>query len=236
MKKYETHLHTSEVSACASASGAEQARRYKQEGYDGICVTDHFFNGNSRVDPHADWKTKVDQYMLGYDNARAEGDKIGLKVFFGIEYSYNGADVIFLGLDRQWLYDNSDALEISFYEFAQRAHEAGALLIHAHPFREADYIREVKLLPQWVDAVEVYNSGNREEIYNDRAVWYADQYGIKPRTGGTDNHHLSVDSRRLSGIMCEQELGTVEDLTAAIKEDRVTPIIPTLKAGEEGMA
>lgn len=41
---YETHLHTAEGSACASASGAEQARRYKALGYDGIIVTDHFFN------------------------------------------------------------------------------------------------------------------------------------------------------------------------------------------------
>ena len=33
---------TSEVSACASTSGAGQARIYKELGYDGIIVTDHF--------------------------------------------------------------------------------------------------------------------------------------------------------------------------------------------------
>lgn len=42
MFRYETHLHTAEGSGCASASGAEQARRYKALGYDGIIVTDHF--------------------------------------------------------------------------------------------------------------------------------------------------------------------------------------------------
>ena len=49
MFRYETHLHTAEGSGCASASGAEQARRYKALGYDGIIVTDHFFNGNCAV-------------------------------------------------------------------------------------------------------------------------------------------------------------------------------------------
>ncbi len=230
MFKYETHLHTCEVSACASAGGAEQARRYKQEGYDGIFVTDHFFNGNARVDRSAPWKTMVDQYMLGYDAAKAEGEKAGIKVFFGIEYSYNGADILVYGLGRQWLYDNPDCVSISFYEFAQRAHDSGAVLIHAHPFREAGYINEIKLLDKWVDGVEIYNSGNGREIWNDRALWYADQYGIAARTGGTDNHHLSVDSARLSGVVSESEICTVQDYINAVKNNTIRPIIPEVKA------
>ena len=40
--RYETHLHTSEASACAVFSAVEQVRSYKAAGYDGIIVTDHF--------------------------------------------------------------------------------------------------------------------------------------------------------------------------------------------------
>ena len=40
--KYETHLHTSEVSKCAYNTGAEMVRAYKKAGYTGIFVTDHF--------------------------------------------------------------------------------------------------------------------------------------------------------------------------------------------------
>ena len=47
--KYETHLHTSEVSKCAHNTGAEMARAYKKAGYTGIFVTDHFFNGNCAI-------------------------------------------------------------------------------------------------------------------------------------------------------------------------------------------
>lgn len=47
MYKYETHCHTSEASGCGMSTGAEMAQKYKDEGYDGIFITDHFFNGNS---------------------------------------------------------------------------------------------------------------------------------------------------------------------------------------------
>lgn len=44
MFKYETHMHTKEGSACSSAPAADMARAHKEAGYDGIFVTDHFFN------------------------------------------------------------------------------------------------------------------------------------------------------------------------------------------------
>ena len=82
MFRYETHLHTAEGSGCASASGAEQARRYKALGYDGIIVTDHFFNGNCAVTNFDSWEDRVNKFCKGYENAKEEGDRIGLKVFF----------------------------------------------------------------------------------------------------------------------------------------------------------
>ena len=44
---YETHMHTSEGSACGQSAGAEMARAYAENGYTGIIVTDHFFYGNT---------------------------------------------------------------------------------------------------------------------------------------------------------------------------------------------
>ena len=39
--RYETHLHTCQGSACASATGGEMARVHKNAGYSGIFITDH---------------------------------------------------------------------------------------------------------------------------------------------------------------------------------------------------
>ena len=223
--KYETHLHTRETSACATASGRAQAERYKELGYDGIIVTDHFFNGNClpEIRECDDWKRKVDMFCRGFDAAKAEGDRIGLKVFFGFEYCYRGADMLIYGLDKHWLYDHAEIMEISFFDFAKLAHNDGAVIVHAHPFREASYLREIRLVPQWVDAVEVFNSGNYEDIYNGRAYWYAKQYGFV-MTGGTDNHHLTVN--RLSGISTATPLDSIDDVKQAILSGGIDVIFP----------
>lgn len=222
MFKYETHLHTAEASGCATAFGKDQAQRYKNDGYAGIMVTDHFFNGNSAVRHFTDWNDRVRQYCLGYENARNEGEKIGLKVFFGIEYSYWGADLLTYGITPDWLYQNPDLLDISAYDYINRVHDAGGIIIHAHPFREADYIQEIKLLPDWVDGVEVYNAGNYDRAFDERALWYAKQYNL-PQTAGSDNHHLT--SSRLSGVLSETPFEDIFDYIKAIKNNTLSGLI-----------
>ena len=222
MYKYDTHIHTAEASGCATATGAEQARRYKELGYDGIIITDHFFNGNSAIHNYYDWYDRVRQFCKGYENAKAEGDKIGLKVFFGIEYSYFGADLLTYGVDKDWLYKNDNIMDVSVYEYIKRVHDAGGIIVHAHPFREADYIKEIKLMPKWVDGIEVYNAGNYDEKFNERAKWYAQEYNL-PTTAGTDNHHLTTD--KISGIYTEKPLESIEDYMDTVVCRKIPKII-----------
>lgn len=225
MFRYETHMHTRETSACASASGAEQARRYKQLGYDGIIITDHFFNGNCRreIKEGAGWEKKVELFCAGYDAAKEEGDRIGLKVFFGWEYCYEGADLLTYGLGKDWLLATPEVCLMNVFDYCDRVHGDGGYIVHAHPFREANYLREIRLLPQWTDAVEIYNCGNADDRMNDRARWYAESCGM-PITAGSDNHHLTA--ARLSGVITADPLGGIEDYIDAVKNRRVIPIVP----------
>ena len=89
MYKYETHLHTKEGSACAGSTGAQMALEHKRQGYDGIFITDHFFNGNTAVPKNLPWKERVNLFVAGYESAKQQGDQIGLDVFFGFEYAIN---------------------------------------------------------------------------------------------------------------------------------------------------
>ena len=56
---YETHLHTSESSACARCTGSEMARACKEYGYSGIFVTDHNWGGNTAIDRTLEWEEWV---------------------------------------------------------------------------------------------------------------------------------------------------------------------------------
>jgi predicted metal-dependent phosphoesterase TrpH len=72
----------------------------------------------------------------------------------------------------------------------------GALIVQAHPFREASYIDHVRLYPYSVHAVEIDNCGNKD-FQNDMAKLYADTYKL-PHSAGSDNH-IAGDIDRLVG-------------------------------------
>ena len=62
MYRYETHMHTSQASACASSTGAEMARAHLEACYTGIFVTDHFFYGNTAVPADLPWRERVERF------------------------------------------------------------------------------------------------------------------------------------------------------------------------------
>ena len=152
---YETHMHTSEASDCAECTAVQMADKYKAEGYTGIIITDHFFNGNSSVPHDLPWEERVELYCKGYEHAKARGEEIGLDVFFGIEFGDGGSDYLIYGLDKQWLKKNEGILDMELWRFLEYARSCGAFVVQAHPFRDRDYIHCTTHCPHFTDAVEI---------------------------------------------------------------------------------
>ena len=151
---YETHLHTSQASACADTPGREYVRRYMDAGYAGIIITDHFWRGNCAVDRSLPWREFVCRFCEGYEDALNEGIRRGFPVFFGWEETYEGDDYLIYGLDRQWLLDHPEVTRWSRKEQLDEVHRYGGCVVQAHPFRAAWYIRTIHLAPDLADAVE----------------------------------------------------------------------------------
>lgn len=217
--KYETHMHTIEGSACGRSAGKEMVRAYKEAGYVGVFVTDHFFNGNCAVDRSLSWGEKVEQFCKGYENAKEEGDKIGLDVFFGFEYCVDAADFLVYNLSKEWLlrYPDIDKWEPR-RAFAQM-HEDGGFIVHAHPFRERDYINHIHLFPRDVDGVEIVNGGQLEyPLMNERAKIYAMMYEL-PVTSGSDSHFAG--SLPGCGVEVEKRLEKPLDYLEYLKDGRL---------------
>lgn len=218
---YETHCHTSQGSACGRMTGEEAARFYKDAGYDGIIVTDHFFNGNCAVDPKLKWEKKCELYCAGYREAKRIGDKIGLTVMFGIEYSYFGTDLLVYGLDEAWLKAHPEIMEMYVKQFMQLVYESGGLIVHAHPFRQASYIDTIRLFPYDVDAVEVFNAGN-DPKFDERANWYADSYGLV-KVAGSDRH--GVHSEAKCATVFNEKLGGIDDYMRLVRANKIARLI-----------
>lgn len=218
---YETHCHTSQGSACGRMTGEELARFYKDAGYDGVIVTDHFFNGNCAVDPSLPWKKKCELYCAGYRDAKRKGDEIGLTVMFGIEYSYFGTDLLIYGLDEEWLKAHPEIMDMYVKDFMRFVYENGGLIVHAHPFRQASYIDTIRLFPYDVDAVEVYNAGNDPKA-DERANWYADSYGLV-KVAGSDRHGVYSEER--CAVVFDEKLESIEDYMRLVRADKIKRLI-----------
>ncbi len=216
MYYYEPHLHTAQVSRCARNPAAAQAVFYKNAGFDGIIVTDHFLGGNTTVPADLPWEERVELFCRGYELAKEEGEKIGLKVLFGWEYTYMGVDFLTYGLDKQWLLRHPDIDKLFLNDYLDLVRDEGAYVVHAHPFREEHYIPVIQLVPRKVDGVEILNA-NRSDFENKLAKDYARAYGLTS-TAGSDNH--MGEQPRLCGIGTKKRLETIEDFIGAMRAEK----------------
>ena len=214
MFRYETHMHTSEASACASSTGAEMADKYKAEGYTGIIVTDHFFNGNTCVDRSLPWDEWVEGYCKGFENAKKRGDEIGLDVFFGIEYGDGSSDYLIYGLTKEWLIAHDDIMSLDLPSFLEFVRSEGAMVIQAHPFRMRDYTRGIVHAPRFCDGIEIFNASDAATPFNERAKIYASWYDL-PGTGGSDSHNTTT-SFHAGGVLSPRKFTSALDYAKAV--------------------
>jgi hypothetical protein len=214
---YETHLHTSFSSACGSSKGSKYIKGYKDRGYSGIVVTDHFYNGNTAVPRNLPWKEWVNRFCRGYEEARNEGERQGLDVFFGWEETFDGCDdYLVYGLNKEWLLENPGARHWTRGEQYAQVRAAGGCVIQAHPFRQHSYIRRVVLSSGCVDAVEAANAGNAEQSYDALAMRYAQKMKL-PFTAGSDIHEEGqLRSGKIYGVFFEKKIGTAAELVNAV--------------------
>ncbi len=213
MYRYETHMHTSQSSACGHATGAEHARFYKAHGYQGIFVTDHFFAGNTAAPRTGPWKDRIDAFCAGFEDAWNEGQKIGLDVFFGWEQNYQGDEYLIYGLDKQFLLDHPDIERWTRREQLEQVHAAGGCVIQAHPFRMRTYLNAIRVGDAFADGIEIANAGNTpaQDAY---AARYARARGLYT-TAGSDNHH-SNESTPLFGVGLDRPLDSSADFVQHI--------------------
>jgi len=223
MYKYETHLHTAPVSKCATASIREHLEVYKKLGYDGIFVTNHFLDGSLNIDKTRPYEERLNFFYSDYEEGVKIGKELGIKVFCGIETNYGGADFLVYGLSKEWYLKNPQIMDMSKREQLEFYMENGALVIQAHPFREAGYIDHIRLYPRSVHGIEVMNA-TKPDFENEMAKIYAKHYGLI-EFAGTDNHHVNEDKHKLAGMESERPILDEEDFVNAVKNGEMKPFV-----------
>ena len=223
MYRYETHLHTTPVSQCASMSIRNHMEFYKGLGYDGIFVTNHFIDGNIHPDCRdKSYEEQIEFFFSDYEEGKKLEKEIGIKVFYGVELSYKGTDFLIYGLDKEWYLKHPEIRDMKKSEELPFLIENGAFVVHAHPFRESGYIDHIRLFPKGVQGVEV-NNANRTDFENKMADVYADNYGFY-KTAGSDNHNSERQKdviKRFSGMECETPIVDEYDFIERVKSGQM---------------
>ena len=232
--RYDLHCHTKEGSKCSDISVSEMVELYHEMGYTGICITDHFTGGMTPLSNKTPWNERVNFYYDIYKSAYKEGEKKGLSVFWGVEYSLapdieiptqaTGTDFILFNIDKEWLIDNKNIFREKPKELFVKIREAGGFIIHAHPMLG----EELQLFPYYVDAVEIINAGfengwfegRHKNLDNINAKKYAEMYKLI-ETAGTDIHRF--DQTLLTGVETKTRCSTISELVSVIKEGQAKP-------------
>lgn len=213
MYKYETHLHTYPVSKCGKVGVRENLEFYKSLDYDGVFITNHFLDGNINIDKDVPYEEKIKFYFSDYEEALSLADEIGIKVFLGAELSYKGTDFLVYGLDKEWFLSHPEIMDMPKSTELPFLMKNGALVIQAHPFREAAYIDHIRLFPRSVHGVEVIN-GCRKDFENDRAADYAQNYELL-KFAGSDNHTGSAQ-KKLAGMCSDKPIQDERDFVERV--------------------
>ena len=185
--KIELHCHTAETSPCGRVGARELVQLYKQAGYDGLVITDHFTASVEGSPEDCDWNTVLNKFLSGYRTAFDEGKKQGIKVYLGAEIRFpqNMNDYLVFGLDEKLLKAMPWVYCSSLEEFFNIAEQNGLLIIQAHPYRNPCSPAPVEFL----HGIEVYNGHKGHDSHNEEALTLANKNGLIPTTG-SDCHYL----------------------------------------------
>jgi histidinol phosphatase-like PHP family hydrolase len=107
------HAHSSGISRCCRIPYDEVIRRALDVGLDGIVLTNHY-QKNYVLDGDAAAFAK--KYTDEFRSAKAYGDAVGCKVFFGAEVTmeqHGGAHLLLYGIDERFIEETPTVFELS---------------------------------------------------------------------------------------------------------------------------
>lgn len=216
MFKTETHLHTAEVSPCSHIRAREMMHRYKDAGYSTVFVSDHFQTNTVDAYGCIPWNDKMAIFLAGYYIAKHEGEKIGITVLPAAEICFVGIPNHYLvyGITKKFLDSYPELHTYGIEKFSKIAHKEGLLIVQAHPHRDGKNFPT----PEYVDAIEVFNSNPRHEDHSDKSEELARTLGLRV-SAGSDAHR--EEDIALSGIETELKIETAEQFIELVKSGNV---------------
>ena len=218
--RYEIHCHTKEVSRCGKVPAAQIVSLYREKGYNGIVITDHFSPMTFSLPSIFCPQRYIDFYTSGYHAALKAAEGSDFTVLLGMELRYYATanDYLVYGVTEDFLKNNGNLMVYYPRRFYRLAQKNGLVVLQAHPFREG----MIRTNPAYLDGCEVFNGKNIGTDANRKAADWAKQNHMRIRSGGSDFHRLK--DLATGGIETDRKIQTNEDLLAVLNSGAYTLI------------
>lgn len=178
------HIHTSGISHCSKCPAPVLVDICVRDKIDAIVLTNHYKrNYYIEDEKFPEWRQKyIDEYLF----TKSEGEKVGLKVFFGLEITLDHLpkiDFLVYGLSHEKAAKAPQLHSLTQKELFEYCVSENALLYQAHPYRNGTLPQD----PRYLHGVEInchpiYNHNDKEEI-----TAFAKQHSLK-LSCGSDYH------------------------------------------------
>lgn len=145
----ELHAHSSGISFCANHTPIELVNKIKQEGLNGVVLVNHYVHWYEKSHNCATYADFVRKYVDEFLSAKAEGDRLGVKVFFGVEVSpsYNeNAHLLIYGIEPEDFLSMEAFYNYSLQELFSLCIANGWAMVQAHPFRYGQDLQDLNYL------------------------------------------------------------------------------------------
>jgi hypothetical protein len=182
--RYDTHVHTCEVSPCGKVPAEEMVRLYREAGYQGVIITDHYYDGFIESFD-CSWNEVADNYLAGYRKAKKAGEDAGMDIMLGMELRFHDGpeDFLVYGFEEEFLYRNPYLNRMTLASFRDLIRGLHILIFQAHPYRKNLHTAP----PDLLDGVEAFNAHPRHDSHNEKAFAFGLANGLY-LSSGSDAH------------------------------------------------
>lgn len=205
------HCHSSGISKCCRIPFKRVIDEAKQAGMQGIVLTNHYCKEYLANIAYETW---VDKYTKEYEQAKAYGNSVGFRVYFGVEVTMEfdtRVHLLIYGITPQELKENPNLFNMSLLELSVFCRKKQYVLIQAHPFRGGTTVLDTKYL----DGVEINCHPAYGDTYSDEIIRIAQNNKIAV-TCGCD-YHGDVPYRPKGGVFLPDTIQTSKDLAFYLK-------------------
>ena len=199
------HAHSSGISKCCRIPMEQVIEEAKKVGIDGLVLTNHY-QKNYVTD--GDYPAFAARYIAEYEYAAELVKDSDFRIFFGIEVTmekHPGVHMLIYGVEPAFLTAHPTLFDYTQEELYRLVHEAGGILVQAHPMRRQNRLLDTNLL----DGIEISCHPLYEGTHIDELTPIAEKAGLILTAGG--DFHADTHRARC-GVYLDDTITTVKEI------------------------